>query len=89
MKAEAYLVLEFHKQANYPYRVKPRITKVLQKKPAAGLFVKVELEFPDKEWFPTIQLKIDPLEVSGSVTQEEMRDRAARYAQAFLEDKDG
>lgn len=85
MKTEAYLVLKFEKQTRYPYRVAPKIDRVLQKKPTSGMFVKVELEFPDKDWFPTIQLTIDPLEVKGSVDREEMRDRAARFAEAFLE----
>lgn len=86
MRAEGYLVIEFPKPKNSWTRRKPKIAKVLQRKPETGMYVKVVLDFPDEDWAPTIQLKIDPLEVSGAIGKEEMRDRAYRYAQAFLEE---
>ena len=87
MKAEAWLVIEFPKPRNSWQKRKPKITKVLQKKPESGMCVKVELDFPDEDWAPTIQLTIDPLQVKGAVGKEEMRDRAARYAEAFLNEE--
>lgn len=81
-------MIEFPKPRHDWQRRKPKIAKVLQKKPDKGMYVKVELNFPDEDWAPTIQLTIDPLEVHGAVGKEEMRDRAARYAEVFLNDSD-
>ena len=86
MKAEAWLVIEFPKPRHNWQKREPKITKVMQRRPAEGLAVKVVLEMPDEEWAPTIMLQIDPLMVKGSVSADEMRDRAKETARQFLQE---
>lgn len=84
--AEAWIVIEWIKPKYNWEKAKPKISKLYQTKPSEGLAVKLVLEFEEEEWEPTITIKLDPLTVRGSISQDEMRSRAKADAQKFLQE---
>lgn len=84
MKAEAWIVIEFPKPKYTWAKPEPKITKLYQNKPTEGLAVKIVLEMDEQEWEPTVFLKLDPLAVRGSISKDELRDRAKASAEDFL-----